>query len=264
MGPGPRGVEIVVGVENSLPATDVATGRPFPVCADTAMKDDWRCQGYGAATCEVWPCVRSYNASMASGKFEETLISTLSNWSYYEGGGIYYLATVDTECLSQSGVQNLKIAEYQINPGERWLPYNFSWPSPEQNPQLSLASDAPFPQSMLKHECLYLIDQISAQSLYLDYLYLFFSGTVTANYTGAGFTEWFGPQNLLTIYNFCNITFDSVNSTFQNISDSMTAYVRQHGNVNQNNPTAGIVLHIQTCLEVRLGFIAYPAACVFM
>lgn len=70
--------------------------------------------------------------------------------------------------------------------------------------------------------------------------------------------------NLLQVYDFGNVSLESLNSTFQNISQSITTYMRDTGDPNHSDPVRGIVLHAQTCLGVRWGWLALPAALVVM
>lgn len=69
--------------------------------------ETWPCLGYGAASCPINVCVRTYEASISAGDFQET-------WILYSDGGIwnaagsfdyqfdsgYYLAIIDTHCLT--------------------------------------------------------------------------------------------------------------------------------------------------------------------
>lgn len=69
---------------------------------------------------------------------------------------------------------------------------------------------------------------------------------------------------LLQVYDYGSVSLESLNSTFQNISQSITTYMRERGNANHSEPVRGIVLHGQTCLEVRWGWLALPAALVVL
>jgi hypothetical protein len=56
---------------------DPATGKE-PAGCDTTMQSKnmpWRCRGYGAAKCSLYPCIRTYQANMTNGKFVETVVS---------------------------------------------------------------------------------------------------------------------------------------------------------------------------------------------
>ena len=65
---------------------------------------------------------------------------------------------------------------------------------------------------------------------------------------------------LVTLYNNGNISFDSIEDTFANISDIMTAWIRTHGNTTYSEDATGQVLHYATCLSVRWLWLSFPAA----
>lgn len=60
------------------------------------------------------------------------------------------------------------------------------------------------------------------------------------------------------------MSFDRVNSTFENISDSMTNFFRENGFTNFSNPAEGTVLRDQTFLSVRWGWLAFPTTLVIL
>ena len=73
-----------------------------------------------------------------------------------------------------------------------------------------------------------------------------------------------GPQILQTIYNYGDVSFNRVNSTFQNISDSITSFFRQNSFSKYSNPAKGVVIHDQTCLSVRWAWLAFPSILVLL
>ncbi len=194
-----------------------------------------------------------------TGKFDEISVSDSSAniWGMPNESrgtnGRYYLASVDTECLTPFERSSLDSAGYVIGPNTKWLPYNLTFDP-------TIVSNSSFPSSMLANGCLYAFDEFLSMSLWTSYLSYFFNGTINgAMGENSQINHINGPQNLQTIYNYGNISFDRVNSIFHNISDTMTTFVRQNGQSNQSTPAAGTVWHDDTCLEVRWGWLALPA-----
>ena len=242
----------------------------------------WYCRGYGAARCAMGPCVKTYTASFTVGNFSEAVVeeSPVDVWGLTFNDSTYpppIYATVDTHCINDNEKSELEVANYIIDPQERWLPYNITFVPTD------ISNDS-FPYSLLLHKCLYAIDYGFVSGLWEYYLgNIFFTGTVEGA-TGAGLDDRYtGPQNLLQVrrcklsrteypncwnaellqvYDFGNVTLESLNSTFQNISESITTYMRDTGNANHSEPARGNVLHGQTCLEVRWGWLALPATLV--
>jgi len=61
-----------------------------------------------------------------------------------------------------------------------------------------------------------------------------------------------------------NLSFKSVDVTFRNISDFMTTFIRQGGQNNHSESAKGLVMHAQTCLQVRWGWLSLPAALIIL
>lgn len=50
----------------------------------------------------------------------------------------------------------------------------------------------------------------------------------------------------------------------QNIRDSMTTYMRWHGNSNRSKPVEGLVHRYTICVQVRWGYLAYSGVITFL
>jgi hypothetical protein len=55
---------------------------------------------------------------------------------------------------------------------------------------------------------------------------------------------------------------ESVEAVFRNIADSLTAQLRQMPAVNASGPAMGYITSNETCVQVRWGWLAFPAALV--
>ena len=208
-------------------------------------------------------CIRTFEASISAGTFEETSIPgngyIESNLLGYKVGQAYYEAIIDTHCPSQLQLSSLTGKRYAVDADSRWLQYNLTF-----NP--TIVSNSTFPSSMLESGCLYALDGFLDQSLFLQYYQYFFNGTITGvldeNDRIDRINRIDGPQNLQTIYNYDAVTFDRIDSIFHNISDAVTTYIRQAGNSNNSSPAIGVTSHNQTCLQVRWGWLSLPAILV--
>ena len=166
-------VEVIVAKQANL--FDPVNGEPPTGCNTSATSDSWYCKGYGAASCSLAPCVRTYTSTVEVGELFEASKSisnnTLSSWGYtiqQPDDSLWppYSSMVDTTCLSDYERLNLVKAGYHLDPNIRWLAYNLSFdPDPSnslcQNVSCSIATnDTSFPQSMLANECLYIFDNL--------------------------------------------------------------------------------------------------------
>ena len=273
-------VEVIIAKQMKL--FDPANGEPPTGCNASATNDTWYCKGYGAASCSLAPCVRTYTSTVEAGQLHETGTSTsnntLSSWGYIiqaPGDSLWpqYSSMVDTTCLSDYERLSLVKAGYYLDPNSRWLAYNLTFdPDPSNSQCLNISSsqclrapdDTSFPRSMLVNECLYVFDNLFVGTLWEDYLEYFFNGTIEGEGDSSAIEVIKGPQNLQTIYDYGNVTFDRVDETFQNISDSITSFIRQSKFANFSNPAQGITMRDQVCLSVRWPWLAFPAVLVLL
>ena len=266
---------------------DPNTGRPPTGCDADASNNTWRCRGYGAATCQVYPCVRSYNVSVENGAVKETVVSTAGSLSSYDEGNLTssrvfgrgggpnsydsaFYSTVNKTCLHEDDRVSLRKAGYPVDDTSSvWMPYRF-FPYPHDDFRYSLltpnaSAATKFPQTMIQRSCVYIM---SADATGFGDI---FDGTlVRNNLLGTGIVgSWTGPQILQTIYNWGNTSFERVELTFQNISDSLTSYIRLHpndtsplDNARLNQPTLGVAWHTRTCLQIEWAWLTLLAALV--
>ena len=232
-------------------------------CPDLPNNDTWSCQGYGAARCTLKPCIKTYTANVSAGNVQENLISTFSNLAVWDNSTMDYEifeAAVNVACLSSNERQSLIKLGYKIEDSTQWLPYNQTWdPFARVSP-----NDTQFPESMIARGCVYLIDILNVDTLG-NFLSSTFAGNVTVAMGESGEpTSPNGPQVLQNIFDFGNVSFDRVDSIFQNVSDSITNYIRENGNVNHSAPVIGLVLHDQTCVQVRWWWLAFPVVLVVL
>ena len=232
-------------------------------CPDLSNNDTWSCQGYGAARCTLKPCIKTYTANVSAGNVQESLISTFSNLAVWDNSTMDYEifeAAVNVACLSSNERQSLIKLGYRIEGSTQWLPYNQTWdPFARVSP-----NDTQFPESMIAHGCVYLIDILNVNALG-NFLSSTFAGNVTVGMDESGGpTSPNGPQILQNIFDFGNVSFGRVDSIFQNVSDSITKYIRENGNVNHSAPAIGLVLHDQTCVQVRWWWLAFPVVLVVL
>lgn len=264
--------ELIVGKTRfSDLGIDPTTGKNLALCDDQfRLDDDWRCRGYGAARCSLFPCVRTYNTTVNAGMVTESLIEyttleILRNKPYwdttseYHGslGGNYTLVLVNTSCVSPDDKQQLLNQGYQTD--SRWLVYKTS--DDLLFGKLDPA-DAAFPGSMLARGCMYAFDDLMLDVSLL--LFFSWSGFLIGNVTGelscpSSMIYFSGPSELQVLYNSSNVSFQGIQQTFDNMATSFTNYMRRNGHENFSTPAQGIVWHYATCLEVRWSYIALPA-----
>ena len=281
----PSGTHITTGALDSAPSVDVATmnitssvqveflfvsdptavpgvlANQTPKSTCNSENGGWPCKGYGAAVCTISRCIRTYTGAISLGNFDEKRVADWNGtiWGLGKPAPIFLpvQGTIDTECITPPERKYLVDAGYQLDPDVRWLPYNLTFDP-------SLISNSSPPSSILQHGCLYALYPQDIDGSWSRYLGTYFNGTLTEHLGIADDqpTYYDGPQSLQQIYNHGAVTFESLNSTFRNLSESLTTYLRQSCNTNHSNPAVGSVMHDETCLQVRWAWLAFPAALV--
>ncbi len=213
--------------------------------------------GIGAASCSLFPCVRTYSAKVEGGRFKETLLSVAKDWNYAPQSGDM-VAMVNVKCLNANDRESLIGAGYELE-GKSWVPYNITVDGVSGN--YSAGSDIESTNGTVSRECIYQ-NAVTSQHSIGNFLGRFLNGTITP---GSSYSyDYQGPAQLQAIYNEANLTFDRIDETWRNVSDSITAYIRHHGGVNLSAPAIGQTLRSQTCVHIQWPFLAYPATLVLL
>lgn len=89
---------------------------------------------YAAYRCEIWPCVKTYSATVHKSELFE---KTVNEYLLTTPSGIYNSYQVaDLTCVNSTGRDQLREMGYTANDGQRWTAWNTSliYNITEQNP----------------------------------------------------------------------------------------------------------------------------------
>lgn len=218
---------------------DTQLDGPPEGCDNSDPNNEWRCRGYGAAVCCLYPCVRTYEAAVSNGALTERVIAetpeTPSPFDWDPSAGWQY-ATVNASCLSNDEAQRLSQMGYNVqNSQSMWIPYRMSTIPDSTDPTNNNGTTDHSPIQQLeaaiqKRGCLYAMDVIFTQSLNMNYLSEIWPGVLVGqwNVDGGGVADFQAPQILQTLYNFGQYSFPRTQSLFANIADSLTSYMRNN------------------------------------
>ncbi|KXT13644.1 hypothetical protein AC579_4986 [Pseudocercospora musae] len=243
-------------------------------CDDLATNQTWRCQGFGAANCTLNPCVRTYAGEVVNGTFKETVtaqtLPTEDIWNTTVGPGPlgrYFTSTLDTSCLMDHERQSLEAAGFKFNETSIYTPYtyfNASSARPTNNSDL-----LELEKGYLNRGCVYAMDLFFSHGLGL-YLGPQMNGTLTGTSSSYGnsINSFQGSQLLQLIYNYGNFSFERTESLLNNISLSLTNYMRlnpipdyyRDDAYTSSLPATGDSTEMKTCLRVQWGWLALPTA----
>lgn len=242
---------------------------PLPAPLNTTLcgPGNWTCQGYGAATCTLQPCIREYNATVVAGRLFDNLTADSGSTPWVvadevEAGSMPSMAVVDTNCITTADKTSLQQQGYKVdNPPSRWIPYAVPFQSFTHTEDITLL------KPLLHEGCSFMLDG-SFHEYLASALEQNFNGTVKAQTTtdvDMSLASFFivlvnGSSGLRYIYNYGSVDFQRIDSTFLNLSNALTNYIRTHGDGEYPGSVTGLVHHYATCLDVRWAWIAFPAA----
>lgn len=80
--------------------------------------------GYGAASCTLKPCVRTYSSSIEAGYLKERLESRSPDIKWGSSRGEYQYGLLDTHCVSAEEGAFLTARGYELHSATRWIPFH--------------------------------------------------------------------------------------------------------------------------------------------
>jgi hypothetical protein len=257
----------------TLNNTNPSTGER-PLDCEHPERNDWRCRGYGAARCRIYPCVRTYNTTIQAGTTSEIMtgcttlddLLSIPYWNpgsrhYGEVGHLRYFVLLNLSCVTTDEQQNLSRLGYDIS--QAWVGFNLT---DGLRPGGFSTEETSFPGSMFARQCAYSWDGLVDYSLWnLFQESGFMAGNVTAAMEisrtppTAKVIAFGGAEDLGVLYNSTNFSIQGIQDKFEDVASSFTAYIRTHGNDNYSEPAEGVVLHYATCLHINWPWISLPA-----
>jgi hypothetical protein len=237
-------------------------------CDNTAPNSSWLCRGYGAASCTLSACVRTYNATVTAGRLSETLIETSPpdvQWDHNDEAYNSIAAVIDTHCITTDEAHQLRAANYTWNSTTRYIVYNrTTWDPLGSDHEFGGWVPAPnssFPQSMATHDCVYMLSPFFTAGLDMFFLNdSVFAGTLSATMEEGPVLAFFnGSQVLQKFWNNSYNSLESIDGLFQNAASGFTNHIRENGNANYSKLAKGDISHYAICVDVHWPWIVLPA-----
>jgi len=192
------------------------------------------------------------------GRWSESLVSVATKWNMATNIGQVYSGMVNVACLNAQDRQSPTDAIYDFE-GKAWIPYNSSIDS-TGNFSIGTSDKTNITKGAVSGECVYQYGGVAIKSIGF-FLATFLNGTVKP---GSYSYDYKGAAQLQAIYNNGGLTFDRLDETWRNLSDSITKYMQEHGDANFSAPATVEAFRDQTCVHNRWPFLAYPAALVLL
>lgn len=221
-------------------------------------KESWKCKGYGAAMCTIWPCVQTFAASVALNELNE-VASGPGGGVWAEPHGDLISRTIDMSCVNATEKAKLERDGYYFDEDTPWLAFKVSWRTP--------ASET---YATIRRQCVYEYFQKDVYSLSL-YMYEYFSGNAISGVPDQPVSDasW-GPTQLLEIFNNGSVSFDSYQGLFDRIANALSIFSRENpsedaGGTDSDglsgvaNQVLGSVYYTETCIQIRWLWLIFPA-----
>ncbi|KAK3687996.1 hypothetical protein B0T22DRAFT_511152 [Podospora appendiculata] len=262
---------------------DPTNGQNLTGCDADPIPDGtlWRCRGYGAAQCSLYPCVRTYEATVDRGLLIENVVRHSEPMTWRTGplpevsravSDPFMVGMADPQCMSSDEWErlrgNLTFGRNGSKSGlSEFVPYSLFWDNATIH-----GAEYPLIQSLLDRECLYLMHHAFDTTFIPSIMSGLFYGAVRAStfrplaqtdecMTGIKFVGSLnGPPFPLLLYNYGQISYEQIASAFKNISSTLTLVIRTQGDRRWSRPAVGCVMKATACLDVRWAWIAFPLA----
>jgi hypothetical protein len=270
--------DVVVGFDTS--SNGICVGNPGNISV-VPQKYTWPCDIFetpgsiitavGAARCTLAPCIKTYTAIVVNSILKEEVTATemFDDDDGLEGtlpcsGWVYPSQKIDVGCLSSSERDALTQDGANFT-GASWITNATQITSYSDDTECWYEFVAHYTNVTISGDCIYGYDLVALQSLEAA-----LNGWLTGSlsYSENGLPD--GPAQLQTLYNGGNLTFDRLNETWHNISDSITKYMREleapndAGGSSYRTPAIGEVHFTQSCIQPQWAFITYPIVIVVL
>lgn len=221
----------------------------------------WR--GTLGAHCSFAPCIRTCTAIVKNFALEEKVLTSIllgEGTTDETGDGL----RVDRECVTRLSEQQRDSLGIRQVPGTDWSVIgNASFTANGSYYFINNGSYYSPDPAMLPSHCVYGVNYQAISTL-VNFLGNFLTGDVRTS--DLNLWHAYGPAPIVAIYNMSRMSFDSINATWRNISDSITTQIRidngrgyYYGVGVPSDPVRGRTWEDRVCVRVRWAFLAYPA-----
>lgn len=239
-----------------------------------------------AYKCAVSPCIYEFSANISNGQLFETTISRtmVEDWLVNQG-------LVDTACLDASAVQDMEDLGYSVL-DRRYVFFdiNINPHYPEaaighymynkirdtsQSPAainkgfyIGNSSEWTLSEAgrrVVPSRYIFQINNMVEYSRASTWSKNYFTGNVNTG-TGYDMGGSIVPRSFYMLgrnYSMAGQSLEAISGVMQNITDTMTTYIRWHGNKNMSEPAQGEAHRYAVCVAVRWGYIAYSGGIIF-
>lgn len=215
------------------------------------------CNGVGAATCQLFPCIKTYTAVVQDGAMSETLVA---KWDFNQE---WASEALNIPCLDSAAREALLERGLPLPAGAEFVTYNTSM-------EYGTLADI---TAIVNGQCIYTFLDSTLNSI--SYWWLtYFNGHVTQPQPQTAADEPQASSDVAemlydTITNQTTggisgqpYSFNNLSYLFESLADAMTVHIRENGAANYSTPVTGHIGRENTCVHVYWGWLGFPFALV--
>ncbi|KAK8092231.1 uncharacterized protein PG998_015063 [Apiospora kogelbergensis] len=210
-----------------------------------------------AFQCQLFPCVRTYEASISRSVLQETILSEMPmGFDAFGGFGRYVLAATNLTRNSN------KTANCSPRPANDTAGLALvADPNVDAAPQEPRGTGSKSPGAWYPEECVWTFGQSPYLAIRPE-LQSYLNRASVQTYTGSPTDSTIGSIVAKNLWRNATISFDTVDTFMRNLSDVMTATVRNNGQKSDTEYATGAVIRETTCVAVRWAWLSFPAVLV--
>ncbi|KAI0912578.1 hypothetical protein F4823DRAFT_581206 [Ustulina deusta] len=208
-----------------------------------------------AFECQLFPCVRTYEASVSKLVLEEAVVSKIPmGFDAFGGYGRYVLATSN---LTQYGEQTLDCTPHPANDTAGLVLVALA--NVDAAPQTPLSSGSKAPGAWYPEKCVWIFGSSPFLAIRPE-LGSYLDADSIQDYQ----TTYIGNIVAKNLWRNATTSFDSVGMFMRNLSDVMTATIRNNGANGAGDYLPGRLVLNTTCIDVRWAWLSFPVALVVL
>ncbi|KAI1359678.1 hypothetical protein F5Y08DRAFT_332151 [Xylaria arbuscula] len=205
-----------------------------------------------AFQCQLFPCVRTYEASMSKSLLQEKVLSKVPIGFDAFGGLEYVLAST---ILTQNGEQKFDCSMHSTNDTAGLV--QVALPNVDAAPQEATSSGSDAPGAWFPKDCVWRFGESPYLAIPPELNRYVYDASIQ-QYEDTYIGSIVGKN----IWRDGNISFNSVDTYMRNLSDVLTARIRNGGPTGADDFVLGRTIFNTVCVQVRWAWLFYPATLV--
>lgn len=215
-----------------------------------------------AVSCYIYPCMKTYRASVTNFVLEEKLLNTtrvpIQHYPTDNSSHAYGFTLLSSSVLRNGTWSNCVGADNPSEANPVQYPSQFKISSPDS---VLLGNSTQSPSKYYPNNCFWIFYGGSAQALG-SYLSNLFDGEILGPSSPPD--EVTGTPWQMGLFSKGNATLSSASAYMEGLANAITSVIRQHGDTPSAEYAQGTAYGLQTCIKVKWTWLALPSALILL